>query len=150
MKYSVIIPVYNSEKTVERCLQSLLAQDRNDVEIIVINDGSTDASGALLAEYASDHQNVLLIDQKNSGVSAARNAGIEKATGTYITFVDSDDYVSKYSIKPEISPIVLSSLGFTECFSSTAGFTLSKQRANTFSSFFTIMHKLMVAMSHLL
>ena len=95
MKYSVIIPVYNSEKTVERCLQSLLAQDRNDVEIIVINDGSTDASGALLAEYASDHQNVLLIDQKNSGVSAARNAGIEKATGTYITFVDSDDYVSE-------------------------------------------------------
>lgn len=95
MKYSVIIPVYNSEKTIERCMQSLLAQERNDVEIIVINDGSTDASGEFLTEYASDYQNVLLIDQKNSGVSAARNAGIEKASGTYITFVDSDDFVSE-------------------------------------------------------
>ena len=95
MKYSVIIPGYNSEKTIERCVESLLGQERNDVEIIVVNDGSTDSSRARLSRYASDHHNVLLIDQKNNGVSAARNAGIEKASGTYITFVDSDDYVSE-------------------------------------------------------
>lgn len=94
MKYSVIIPVYNSEKTIERCIRSLLAQDRSDVEIIVINDGSTDSTGNILSRYVSGHKNVVLINQENSGVSSARNAGIEKASGTYITFVDSDDYVS--------------------------------------------------------
>ena len=95
MKYSVIIPVYNSEKTIERCMQSLLAQKRNDAEIIVINDGSTDATEEILSRYAAEYKNILLLKQKNSGVSAARNAGIERASGNYITFVDSDDYVSE-------------------------------------------------------
>lgn len=95
MKYSVIIPVYNSEKTIERCIQSLLVQKRNDAEIVVINDGSTDATEEILSGYAAEYKNILLIKQKNSGVSAARNAGIERASGNYITFVDSDDYVSE-------------------------------------------------------
>lgn len=95
MKYSVIIPVYNSEKTIERCIQSLLVQKRNDAEIIVVNDGSTDATEEILSRYAAEYKNILLIKQKNSGVSAARNAGIERASGNYITFVDSDDYVSE-------------------------------------------------------
>ena len=94
-KYSVIIPVYNSENTIDRCLQSLLLQKRDDVEIIVIDDGSKDKSAEILVKYAEDHDNVILISQENSGVSAARNAGIEKASGTYITFVDSDDFVSE-------------------------------------------------------
>ena len=93
-KYSVIIPVYNSENTIDRCLQSLLSQKRDDVEIIVIDDGSKDKSAEILVKYAEDHDNIILISQENSGVSAARNAGIEKASGIYILFVDSDDFVS--------------------------------------------------------
>lgn len=94
-KYSVIIPVYDSENTINRCIESLLLQKRDDAEIIVIDDGSRDKSAEILAEYAEDNDNVILISQENSGVSAARNAGIEKASGTYITFVDSDDFVSE-------------------------------------------------------
>lgn len=94
-KYSVIIPVYNSENTIDRCLQSLLSEKRDDVEIIVIDDGSKDKSAEILVKYAEDHDNIILISQENSGVSAARNAGIERASGTYITFVDSDDFVSE-------------------------------------------------------
>lgn len=95
IKYSVIIPIYNSEKTLERCLASLLWQRRDDVEVIAINDGSTDKSGKILAEYAEAYDSLVRIDEKNSGVSTARNTGIERATGTYILFVDSDDFVSK-------------------------------------------------------
>lgn len=94
-KYSVIIPVYNSEKTLERCLQSIFAQKRNDLEVIAINDGSQDRSEKILAEYAVRNEELILINQENSGVSVARNSGIDRASGTYILFVDSDDFVSK-------------------------------------------------------
>lgn len=95
VKYSVIIPVYNAEKTIERCLQSLFSQKRKDVEIIVINDGSTDKSGEIISEYAAYHENLIWISHENKGVSAARNLGIETASGVYLLFVDSDDFVSK-------------------------------------------------------
>lgn len=94
MKYSVIIPVYNAQKTLKRCLDSLLNQKREEVEIILINDGSVDDSGKIIDEYRSKFENIKSITQENSGVSAARNKGLEIAEGTYITFVDSDDYVS--------------------------------------------------------
>lgn len=94
MKYSVIIPVYNAQKTLKRCLDSLLNQKREEVEIILINDGSADDSGKIIDEYRSKFENIKSITQENSGVSAARNKGLEIAEGTYITFVDSDDYVS--------------------------------------------------------
>ena len=94
IKYSVIIPVYNSEKTIDRCLQSLLSQKRADVEIIVIDDGSEDRSGEILSKYAEKNNTLILLRQENSGVSVARNTGIEKASGDYILFVDSDDFVS--------------------------------------------------------
>ena len=94
IKYSVIIPVYNSEKTIDRCLQSLLSQKRADVEIIVIDDGSEDRSGEILSKYAEKNNTLVLLRQENSGVSVARNTGIEKASGDYILFVDSDDFVS--------------------------------------------------------
>lgn len=95
VKYSVIIPVYNAEKTIERCLQSLLSQKRNDVEIIVINDGSTDKSGEIISEYTAYNDSLILLSHENRGVSAARNTGIETASGDYLLFVDSDDFVSK-------------------------------------------------------
>ena len=92
-KYSVIIPVYNSEKTLKRCLDSLLGQDRKDVEIILINDGSSDRSGEIIEDYRNRYPNICADTQGNSGVSVARNRGLDEAKGTYITFVDSDDYV---------------------------------------------------------
>ena len=95
IKYSIIIPVYNSEKTIDRCLRSILQQSREDVEVIVVDDGSEDDSGKILSTYAETSRRITLISQNNRGVSAARNAGIERASGTYILFVDSDDFVSE-------------------------------------------------------
>lgn len=94
IKYSVIIPVYNSEKTLKRCLDSLLEQRWEDVEVILINDGSSDRSGEIIRAYSNRYPNIRTVTQENSGVSAARNRGLDEAKGTYITFVDSDDYVS--------------------------------------------------------
>lgn len=91
--FSVVIPVYNAEKTIRRCVDSLLNQDNGYVEIILINDGSKDASAEICREYARKHDCIVYIEQENSGASAARNTGLDAATGEYITFVDSDDYV---------------------------------------------------------
>lgn len=93
MNYSVIIPVYNAEATLHRCVDSLLNQNYNSAEIILINDGSKDRSGEICREYAARFNCIRFIDQPNGGVSAARNAGLNAAAGEYVTFVDSDDYV---------------------------------------------------------
>lgn len=95
IKYSVIIPVYDAQKTLKRCLDSLLQQKREDVEIILINDGSSDRSEEIIQNYKKKFQNIKAVKQENAGVSAARNRGLDIARGTYITFVDSDDYVSQ-------------------------------------------------------
>ena len=95
IKYSVIVPVYNAEKTLKRCVDSLLNQNCIDSEIIIINDGSSDNSKTICEEYAEKFDNVKLISQENAGVSAARNAGLDMACGEYILFVDSDDYVAE-------------------------------------------------------
>lgn len=92
--YSVIIPVYNAGKTIERCLNSLMTQAEGLAEIILIDDGSTDNSAQLCRSYAESHKNIVLIQQSNAGAAQARNRGLDVAKGTYITFVDSDDYVS--------------------------------------------------------
>ena len=93
MKYSVIIPVYNAEQTLARCLDSLLAEHYSDVEIILVNDGSKDSSGSICREYTEKHSNIRCIDKENGGVSTARNAGLDIASGDFVLFVDSDDYV---------------------------------------------------------
>ena len=92
-KITVIIPIYNAEKYLERCVNSVLAQTQTDLEIILIDDGSSDNSPMICDSYASKNDNVSVIHQKNAGVSAARNVGIETATGKYIGFVDSDDWI---------------------------------------------------------
>ena len=94
LKYSVIIPAYNAEDTIERCLQSLLAQKRDDAEIIVINDGSTDNTANIINNLAEANETIVCLHQENGGVSNARNNGLSHAKGTYITFVDSDDWVT--------------------------------------------------------
>lgn len=91
---SVIVPVYNVEKYVRKCIESILAQTYSAFELILIDDGSTDESGSICDEYA-EKQNVLVIHKENGGLADARNAGIEMAHGDYITFVDSDDFLKR-------------------------------------------------------
>lgn len=98
-KVSVIIPVYNTEKYLPACLKSVAGQSHSDLEIICINDGSTDDSGQILADYASKDPRFVLITQENQGQGAARNRGIERATGDYILFVDSDDRVHPQAVE---------------------------------------------------
>lgn len=93
MKYSVIIPVYNSEKTIKRCIESITLQNRPDVEIIIINDGSTDETESICKALQTKYNNLIYLYKENSGVSSARNSGLSVAKGEFVMFVDSDDYV---------------------------------------------------------
>ncbi len=93
-KLSVIIPVYNGEKTLKRCIESVLKQKDEDIEIIIINDGSTDASDKIVQEYKEKNPKIISYYQKkNTGVADTRNYGIKKAKGKYILFLDADDYL---------------------------------------------------------
>ncbi len=95
MKVSVIIPIFNQEKYLNRCVDSLISQDFDDYEIILVNDGSTDKTPQICDEYAEKYSFIKVIHKVNAGVSAARNSGIDSALGEYIMFVDSDDYVTE-------------------------------------------------------
>jgi len=90
---SVVVPVYNVESYLSRCLDSILGQTYPFLEVILVNDGSKDASGSICDRYAEQDPRVRVIHKENGGLSSARNAGINAATGTYITFVDSDDWI---------------------------------------------------------
>ena len=93
-KISVIIPVYNAEKTIGNIINKLITQKYKNIEIIAINDGSVDDSLEILRKFAKKDNRVVVINQKDAGASAARNAGIKKAAGKFITFIDSDDDIS--------------------------------------------------------
>ena len=93
VKVSVIVPVYNVEKYLRQCLDSVVNQTLNEIEILCVNDGSTDSSKQILEEYSQKDERIKIINQKNKGLGAARNTGIEVATGEYVGFVDSDDWV---------------------------------------------------------
>lgn len=92
-KVSIIVPVYNVEKYLRKCIDSLVNQTLNDIEIICINDGSTDKSLKILKEYKNKDSRIILLNQENSGQSVARNRGIEIAKGEYLGFVDPDDWI---------------------------------------------------------
>ena len=94
-KLSVIVPVYNVEKYIKKCLDTLTNQTLKDIEILVINDGSPDNSQKIIDKYVKKHKNIKSYIKENGGLSDARNYGIEKAKGEYIAFVDSDDYISE-------------------------------------------------------
>lgn len=94
-KVSIIIPVYNAEKYLEKCLNSVIKQTLKDIEIICINDGSTDGSLNILQKYSEKDKRFIIIDQKNSGQSVARNKGLSVAKGEFIGFVDSDDWIDE-------------------------------------------------------
>ena len=90
---SVVVPVYNIEKYLDRCITSILNQTFRDFELLLVDDGCTDNSGAICDRYASNDDRVRVFHKPNGGVSSARNRGIEEAQGQFICFVDSDDWV---------------------------------------------------------
>lgn len=94
-KISVIVPVYNAEKYLNQCIQSIQNQSYTDFELILVNDGSTDASGDICESYVKTDQRIKLFTKINGGVSSARNLGLDNATGEWVTFIDSDDWVDK-------------------------------------------------------
>ena len=93
MKVSVIVPVFNTSKYLARCLDSILSQTQKDFELIAINDGSSDNSAEILSQYASRDSRIIIVTQRNKGLSAARNSGLKIARGEWIMFVDSDDFI---------------------------------------------------------
>lgn len=93
MKVSVIVPVYNVEQYLEKCLDSIVNQTLKDIEIIVVNDGTKDNSQEIIDRYTKNYTNVISLKKENGGLSDARNYGLKYATGQYISFVDSDDYL---------------------------------------------------------
>ncbi|WP_271393614.1 glycosyltransferase family 2 protein [Aequorivita sinensis] len=95
MKISVIVPVYNVERYLDECIQSILNQDFKDFEVLLINDGSTDKSGEICEEYANKDLRIRVFHKENGGVSSARNLGLDNAKGEWITFVDSDDWIGE-------------------------------------------------------
>lgn len=99
MKVSVIIPVYNVEKYLRRCLDSVVNQTYKDIEVILVNDGSPDNSKEIYEEYVAKYSNIQLINQKNAGLGAARNTGLQYITGNAVTFVDSDDWLELDAIE---------------------------------------------------
>lgn len=92
---SIIVPIYNAEQYLHRCIDSILAQSYTDFELLLIDDGSTDGSGAICDEYAAQDTRVRVFHKENGGVSSARNLGLDNAQGEYITFCDADDYVGE-------------------------------------------------------
>lgn len=96
---SIIIPVYNTEKYISRCLDSILIQTFKNYEVLLINDGSTDGSDMLCREYASNYDFIKYYNQENQGLSVSRNYGVAEAKGEYITFIDSDDYIGENYLK---------------------------------------------------
>ncbi|MGL5904566.1 MAG: glycosyltransferase family 2 protein, partial [Cetobacterium sp.] len=104
-KISIIVPVYNAENYLEKCIDSVLNQTFRDFELILVNDGSLDSSGAICDEYSQKDKRIIVIHKKNGGQSSARNAGLDIVKGEYIGFVDSDDW-----IEPEMYEILYNNI----------------------------------------
>ncbi len=114
-KISVIVPVYKVEKTLHACVNSILAQTYTDIEVILVNDGSPDSCPAMCEELAGTDSRIKVVHRENGGLSAARNTGIEYATGEYITFVDSDDMIDPSMISVLLDTIVKSEADMSVC-----------------------------------
>ena len=115
-RVTVIVPVYNVAKYIERCIQSVLEQDYNNIELIVVNDGSTDESLSVVKKILVDDKiTYTIVDKKNGGLSSARNAGLELATGGYIFFLDSDDYIEKNTISAMVDAAEKNNIDIVVC-----------------------------------
>ena len=115
MKLSVIIPIYNSARWLDKCLSCYLSQTYKNVEFILVDDGSTDASFAICSVYNKKYDNVKLIHQSNNGVSSARNVGLKVASGEYISFLDSDDYIDCEMFSDMMELAVTNELDVVSC-----------------------------------
>ena len=118
-KISVIVPVYNTERYLSKCIDSILSQSFTDFELLLINDGSKDNSGTICDQYAVNDSRVRVFHKENGGVSSARNLGLENARGEWVTFVDSDDWIYEQSLMQLIlhsceSNLIIGSIYF-EC-----------------------------------
>ena len=98
-RISVIVPIYNVERYLEKCIDSILAQTWRELEVILCDDGSTDGCGAICDRYAARDDRVRVIHKKNGGLSDARNAGLEVASGGWYVFIDSDDFITPDTIE---------------------------------------------------
>ena len=105
MKVSIIVPVYNTEKYLDRCIKSLLNQSYKNIEIILVNDGSIDNSLKIIKKYEKEHSNIIVLNQRNHGAGSARNNGLKHSKGDYVTFLDSDDSLAVDAIKNMVSMI---------------------------------------------
>lgn len=115
-KVSVILPTYNSEKYLCDAIESVLNQTYRDLELIIVNDGSTDGSELIIKAYQSKYSNIIYLKQTNKGHAGARNTGIQAATGTYIAFIDSDDIWLPEKLEEQIKEFALDSeVGFVHC-----------------------------------
>ena len=114
-KVSIIVPVYNTAKYLPKCLDSLINQTYNNIEIICVNDGSTDSSLEILHEYAKEDSRVVVVDSENSGVSIARNKALDIATGEYIMFVDSDDWVDNSFVELLMNEVYKENAQIVKC-----------------------------------
>lgn len=115
MMISIIVPVYNAEKSLKKCVDSLVNQSYKDIEILLINDGSIDNSSKICQEYADTYSSVLYFSKDNSGVSDTRNYGLKKAKGEYIMFVDSDDFVDPTICERLINSATLNGSDLVAC-----------------------------------
>ncbi len=104
-KVSIIIPIYNAEKYLKRCLDPIINQSYENLEIILVDDGSTDSSKNIAEDYAKNDKRIKVIHQKNAGLSSARNTGLKHATGDFVTFVDSDDFISPKMVEKMLQAI---------------------------------------------
>ena len=115
-KVSVIVPIYNVEKYLEKCINSLLSQTLEDIQIILVNDGSKDNSGNIAREYEKNNKDrVIYVEKENGGLSDARNYGLKYATGDFVAFLDSDDYIEKNAYEEMNNKAIEENADYVEC-----------------------------------
>ncbi|MFJ7747158.1 glycosyltransferase family 2 protein [Peribacillus sp. NPDC097295] len=114
-KVSVIVPVFNNEKYISKCIESILSQSYRNIEVVIVNDGSTDKSEKVIKTYREKDERILYLSQINSGPSEARNKGIVNSTGDYLVFIDSDDTVDKYYIEYLLTTMINSKVDLVCC-----------------------------------
>ena len=114
-KVSIIIPVYNGERYLEECLKSVLNQTLEGIEVIVVNDGSTDRSGEIISRYEKMYPNISVINQENKGIAAARTIGYCKSSGDYIGWVDNDDFVEPHMFERLYSTAINEEADYVYC-----------------------------------
>jgi glycosyltransferase involved in cell wall biosynthesis len=131
-RVSVIVPVYNVEKYLRKCVRSLILQTYRNIEIILVDDGSTDSSGKICDELAGEDDRIRVIHKSNGGLSDARNAGFEHVSGSFVTYVDSDDYVSERYVEKLVLPFENENIDVSVC--KSLPFTIDPDGEEHFSS----------------